>query len=83
MMASHPEYRRLVEYMKRGGAVLREDVGGVVGVRWTTAHLSVVRFDPKACERLMERGCKVGGKLHALSRERDVSSEVYRLLCAE
>lgn len=49
----HSELRTL---LNGGGAVAREDHGGVVGVRWCSATRSGGSFDAAFCEHLLSRG---------------------------
>lgn len=52
----------VLAFLKRGGVVVREDLGGVVGVRWGRAHRSGAPFNTEACERLLTNGCTVAGE---------------------
>lgn len=42
--------------LANGGAVAREDHGGVVGIRWCSATRSGGSFDVAFCEHLLSRG---------------------------
>lgn len=77
--SAQPERRRLIDFLKRGGVLVREDFGGAVGVRWGTAHRCGTPFETPVCERLLETGCKVAKKPHALRRVEGVASETYKL----
>lgn len=77
--SAQPERRRLIDFLKRGGVLVREDFGGAVGVRWGTAHRCGAPFETPVCERLLETGCRVAKKQHTLQRVEGVSSETYML----
>lgn len=53
---SSAEHAALRKYLKREGRLLREDIGGAVGVRWATAHRSGPSFSAAVCERLLASG---------------------------
>lgn len=53
---SFPECTQVRAFVRKGGVLLREDIGAAVGVRWCAAHRSAGSFDPKFCERLLEIG---------------------------
>lgn len=44
---------------EKGGVFIREDHGGVVGIRWGCAHRSGGAFDPQLCEGLADFGLLV------------------------
>lgn len=44
---------------KKRTIFLREDVGGVIGLRWLCAHRSGAAFDVEKCEALMAAGVLV------------------------
>lgn len=46
----------LHRFVAAGGALIREDIGGVIGVRWGRAHRSGSPFDTDMCERLLTLG---------------------------
>lgn len=50
------EHAALRKYLKREDRLLREDLGGAVGVRWATAHRSGPTFSAAVCERLLAGG---------------------------
>ena len=50
------EHQPLREYLSRGGAVVREDIGGVIGVRWAKATRSGEAFSARACEVFVRLG---------------------------
>lgn len=72
----------VLEFLKRGGVLIREDIGGVVGVRWGRAHRSGPPFDTETCERLLERGCTVDGLPQVLRNAPGWPSTVYHLVDA-
>lgn len=43
-------------YLKEGGAILREDCGGAVGIRWAPAHRSAGSFPTPLCEAYLAHG---------------------------
>lgn len=47
---------KLRAHMDKGGTLIREDCGGAVGVRWTTAERSGKSFEPAVCELFVEFG---------------------------
>lgn len=47
--------KRAWRFLRAGGAIVWEDFGGGVGVRWSTASRSGKVFDTPICERWMER----------------------------
>lgn len=69
----------LLSFLKRGGALVREDIGGAIGVRWGRAHRCGPAFDPLACERLLERGCTIDGQPRVLAPPRHGPANVYTL----
>lgn len=50
------ECQAVAKFLALGGRLIREDVGGVVGVRWARAHRSGPGFPAPICERLLELG---------------------------
>ena len=48
--------KRLPRFVKRGGFVVRDVVGGAVGVRWTRAARTGGWFNPAKLERALELG---------------------------
>ena len=48
--------KRLPRYVKRGGFVVRDVVGGAVGVRWTRAARTGGWFNPAKLELALELG---------------------------
>ena len=50
------ETRSAYEYLKEGGAVVRDEIGGVVGVRWGAATRTGETFATRFCERLVALG---------------------------
>ncbi len=59
--------RRVIRRMRRGGCLVREDIGGAVGLvyRWADRG-GAPSIDPATVERLRETGCTIGGKPHQL-----------------
>jgi hypothetical protein len=49
------ERKRAWRYLKKGGIILREDIGGVVGVRWCKPTRSG-GFDAPTCARWVAAG---------------------------
>jgi hypothetical protein len=49
------ERKRAWRFLKRGGVILREEIGGAVGVRWSKPSRSGA-FDAATCERWLQRG---------------------------
>lgn len=47
---------QLRTFLRKGGRLVREEIGGAVGVRWGRAHRSGAAFDTRVCERLLELG---------------------------
>lgn len=76
------ERERLLSFLKRGGAIVREDVGGGVGVRWGKAHRCGRGFDAATCDKILEAGFTSEGVRYQLQRldgpelETFISSEV-------
>jgi hypothetical protein len=50
------EHQSLRDYLREGGRLVRDEVGGVVGVRWARATRSGESFATKVCERFVELG---------------------------
>lgn len=50
---SSADHSALRKYLKREGRLIREDVGGAVGVRWACAHRSGPTFSAAICDRLL------------------------------
>lgn len=61
LRATHNDRRRLIRFLAAGGAVVREDLGGVVGVDCSAASRSGRRFHPDAFDRLLASGCVLKG----------------------
>jgi len=74
---SDPARRRLIRFLARGGSVVREDVGGVIGVRCCGAARSGREFEGAAFDRLRETGCTFKGKARTLERTPG-PAEIYR-----
>jgi hypothetical protein len=57
---------------KYGGGIVREDVGGCVGVRWTTASRDGTKLNDPRLEEALEAGVFVAapGKPHLLTGAR-------------
>ena len=68
--------RQLLSYLRKGRVVTRDDHGGAIGVRWTTATRDGRSFSTRAAERLLTGGCKLGGVRHVLTA---VAEQSYRL----
>lgn len=49
-------HSELITLMDKGGNIAREDLGGVIGIRWFPAHRSGGSFDASFCEKLLEFG---------------------------
>ena len=43
-------------FLAKGGVLVREDVGGAVGIAWSRAHRSGPGFASTACERYLQLG---------------------------
>lgn len=43
-------------FLDKGGVLVRDEIGGAVGVRWGCAHRSGGGFDAGVCEKLREFG---------------------------
>jgi hypothetical protein len=78
-LARRRERDFLLSFLRKGGRLLREDIGGVVGVRWGRAHRSGPPFDPQTCERLLEKGCVIDGLPHVLHPSLDAPENVFEL----
>lgn len=50
------EHQSLRDYLADGGCIVRDEVGGVVGVRWAAATRCGESFATKVCERLVSLG---------------------------
>jgi hypothetical protein len=71
--------RRLIRYLARGGAVIREEVGGCIGVRCCGAARTGREFDPEALDRLIAQGgATVNREPRQLVRDAG-AAEVFRL----
>lgn len=46
----------LREYLAEGGRIVREDVGGIIGIYWAKATRSGSVFSAKTCERFVALG---------------------------
>jgi len=46
----------LRSFLRDGGHLIREEIGGAVGVHWARASRSGGAFSPRLCERLRELG---------------------------
>lgn len=46
----------LLDFLRKGRALVREDIGGVVGVRWCPADRSGGNFNTPMCETLAHHG---------------------------
>lgn len=46
----------LRNFLAEGGRLIREDIGGVIGVRWARAHRSGSGFATDVCEKLLAIG---------------------------
>lgn len=60
---------RLIRYLARGGAVVREDIGGVIGVWCCDAGRTGRSFDAAALDRLVEAGCVHKGHAREIRQE--------------
>lgn len=49
-------YREMRDYLSGGGCLVRDEVGGVVGVRWARATRSGESYPTRTCERLAALG---------------------------
>lgn len=70
------ERRRLIRYLARGGAVIREQVGGVIGVRCCGAARTGREFAAAALEAIAARPPVVAGEIREL--EQLGPGEVFR-----
>lgn len=50
------EHQGLRDYLREGGLLVREEVGGAVGVRWAPATRCGGSFGARVCERLVALG---------------------------
>lgn len=50
------ERKRAWRYLCRGGVVIREEIGGAIGVRWARATRSGAALDPACLERWVQKG---------------------------
>lgn len=50
------EHQTLREYLAEGGRLVREEIGGAVGVHWAKATRCGVSFSTQVCERFVELG---------------------------
>lgn len=50
------DHRPLRKHLKAGGWLVREDCGGAVGVRWSTASRNGVSFSAPLCDAMAEHG---------------------------
>lgn len=69
--------RRLIRHLARGGAVVREDIGGVIGARCCGAARAGRDFEPDAFDRLLKHGCVFKGQARRLILA-EGSTAVYR-----
>ncbi|MDB5447607.1 MAG: hypothetical protein JWQ97_2924 [Phenylobacterium sp.] len=69
--------RRLIRYLARGGSVMRETVGGSIGVRCCGAARNGREFTAEALQRLIEAGCVVDGQQRQVERV-DSPGEIFR-----
>lgn len=53
---SSTTHRGLTDHIEAGGAVMREDCGGSVGIRWTDAARTGATYATAICERLVQLG---------------------------
>lgn len=72
----------VLSFLRRGGALIREEMGGAVGIRWGPAHRCGTSFDSNTCERLLSRGCVINGKSRILENPHPFSkgNNVFVLL---
>jgi hypothetical protein len=49
-------HQSLIDHLREGGAIIREQVGGAIGVHWTTAARAGGHFSDRLCERLLSLG---------------------------
>lgn len=79
--------RRLVRFLARGGLVVREAVGGAIGVRCCGAARNGREFDPQALARLIETGATFKGRPYLVVRDqaagRPAAAEVFRFQLQE
>lgn len=59
--------RRVIRRMRRGGCLVRDEIGGAVGLvyRWADRG-GAPSIDPDTIERLRETGCTIAGVPHQL-----------------
>jgi hypothetical protein len=50
------QHQTLREYLRDGGPLARDDVGGIVGVHWTKAARTGEAFSATICERFVALG---------------------------
>lgn len=81
--ARKAERARLVRFLGRGGLVVRESVGGVIGVRCCGAARNGREFSPEALARLIETGCVRKGQPYAVVPVSEVAGDVFRLQLLE
>lgn len=67
--AAHTDLRLFVA---KGGRLVREDIGGVVGVRWARAHRSGPGFATPICEQFLTIGLleREGGEIYRVGAAR-------------
>lgn len=56
MRSREHEGQSLREHLAEGGRIVREEVGGAVGIHWTRASRMGGHFSAKLCERLAALG---------------------------
>ncbi len=72
--------RRLVRFLSKGGVLVREEIGGAVGVAWRTASRSGEGFPTEVCEKVRQKGCRVHGAPRKLVKITDRGAYAFEPL---